>query len=702
MNLYITRLNAMGNMIQTMQSMAAEIAHQLGFREMGIYHYNANAEKAGERAVRYDGMIAGMSAGDIVVCQFHTWNGLKFERGLVDHIKAYRGRVVIFIHSLEALMIKSSRFMLGETIELYNQAEALIVPSHEMKKFLLDSGIREDMKFIVQEMWDYATEMEPRTMPTYRKEIHCPGVAPQLVQNWKYDIPLKQDAGLKPDELLMELSRGGFGLEWYHDEQAYQYMRYGSSYTLSRYLAAGIPVIVPAGISCQKLIEENHLGLVVDTLDEAVKAVEAMGESQYQEYVRHVGRFAPALRKGYYTKKCLIDAVQALFREDMGRGSSQAADVYELGEYEFLTVSLKKSYGGNLALSWNMSGKPDGFLIYDTSGRLVEETDNSYQHYSLIKGEGTEGFVIKAYVNTLKGKMVVAKSAPVYLYVESKDAAPLVSVVIPAYNAENYVVRCIDTVLAQSFADMEVVIVDDGSTDRTPNILEWYADNFRNIRVVHQENEGVQAARNAGIMLARGEYTGFVDSDDMIRPDMVERLYECVKANGCDIAITSGYEINHRGYSPIMQHSIKENVAVTAEEFLGMYASGGYAMPAVWNKLYRTSLVKEHLFPLIRYEDEAWTPYVLSYAEKICYLNICAYEYDRINCGSSLVDAWARKSKEEVFQDHKRSILFYLEQGNPKRLELLKKLAKSELSSFIKALSYVGYEELRKQMEGMG
>ena len=76
-----------------------------------------------------------------------------------------------------------------------------------------------------------------------------------------------------------------------------------------------------------------------------------------------------------------------------------------------------------------------------------------------------EGFVIKAYVNTLKGKMIVAKSAPVYLHVESKDAAPLVSVVIPAYNAENYVVRCIDTVLAQSFADMEVVIVDDGSVD---------------------------------------------------------------------------------------------------------------------------------------------------------------------------------------------------------------------------------------------
>ena len=123
MNLYITRINGMGDMTQMMQCMTAEIAHQLGFREMGIYHYNANAENARDRAVRFDGIIAGISAGDIVVCQFHTWNGLKFERGLVEHIKAYHGRIIIFIHSLEALMIRGSRFMLGETVELYNQAD---------------------------------------------------------------------------------------------------------------------------------------------------------------------------------------------------------------------------------------------------------------------------------------------------------------------------------------------------------------------------------------------------------------------------------------------------------------------------------------------------------------------------------------------------------------------------------------------------
>ncbi len=712
MNVYITRLNGMGNTMQSMQYMTVEIAHQLGFREMGVYYYNANAEKPEHSSVRFDGIIAGMQAGDIVVCQFHTWNGLRFERGLVEHIRAYRGRVVIFIHSLEALMIRGSRFMLGETIEMYNRAEALIVPSQEMKKFLLNAGIRAGMKFIVQEMWDYTTDIVFQAAPRFQKEIHCTGSADSgYVNDWDYAVPLKlytpaatkgknvySMGAVNPDQLLYKLSEGGFGLEWYHDEQAYEYMRYGNSFFLSRYLAAGIPVIVPVGISCQKLIEENHLGLVADSLGEAVRAVENMSESEYQEYVRHVGQFSPALRNGYYTKKCLIDAVQALFREDIGKAFVQPTDVYDLDDFVFGATGLRESYGGNLALSWNLKGEPDGFLIYDISGNLIDEMKNKYQHYLLIKGHKEDGFVVKAYVETQKGRMIVAESAPVYRSMGSYKKN-LVSIIIPAYNAEAYIVRCIDTVLSQSFSDLEVVIVDDGSTDLTPDITEWYADNYPNIVVIHQKNTGVQAARNAGIMYANGEYIGFVDSDDMIRPDMVERLYASAKKNQCDIAITSGYQIGSKGYVPVMQYSIKEDTAIAAEEFLREYATGGYALPAVWNKLYRTSLVKEHLFPMIVYEDEAWTPYILSYAEKICYQNDYTYEYDRSTCSSSLVDSWARKSKDEVFQDHKRSILFYIKNGNHKRQKLLKNLAKSELALFARAMSYAEYEELWKQIE---
>lgn len=713
MNLYITRLNGIENQPKFLQCMTAEIAHWLGFREMGIYYYNANAESDGNRSVRYDGMIAGISAGDVVVFQFHTWNGLKFERGLVDRVKAYHGRAVIFIHTVEALMIRSSGFMLGETVELFNQAEVLIVPSYAMKRFLVDSGIRPDMKFVVQEMWDFTTGINFTGEPVFRKEIHCAGgFAPNMVRNWNSDVALKlynssmavpnrnvtNMGTLKAEELLIALSKGGFGLEWYHDEQAYKYMKYGNSLSLSRYLAAGIPVIVPTGISCRKLIEDNHLGLVVNTPDEAVRAIEAMSEPEYRKYVQHVGQFALALRNGYYTKKCLIDSVQALFREDLGKTFLQESDIYDLDDYKFVSAVLKKSYGGKLVLSWNLEGEADGFFLYDASGRMIEETENSRQHYFLVGGrEETEGFQVKAYINTPKGKMIVAKSALVQLGAGEYEK-PLVSIVIPAYNAQDGIARSIDTVLAQSFPDVEIIVVDDGSTDNTPNIVDWYASNYQNVTAIHQENAGVQAARNMGIAHARGEFTGFIDSDDMIRLEVVEKMYHSVKKNHCDIAVMSAYKIDNRGYEEFMRYPLKEDAAMPVENFLRMYASEAYALPALWNKLYRTSLVKEHPLPQIVYEDEAWTPYVLSYAETVCYLNIHGYEYDRSTCSGSLVDKWAGKSRDEVLEDHKRSIIFYLEHGNPKRKELLKKLADNELAYFGRVMAYPKYEEVRKQI----
>ena len=116
--------------------------------------------------------------------------------------------------------------------------------------------------------------------------------------------------------LLLELAKGGFGLVWYGDEYWHQYMKYNNTFKLSTYLAAGIPVIVPKGISNQYLIEKNHLGLVMDSLDEAEEKVRNMEEVEYQEYVQYVQHFAPLIRNGYFTKKFLIDAIHALLRDN--------------------------------------------------------------------------------------------------------------------------------------------------------------------------------------------------------------------------------------------------------------------------------------------------------------------------------------------------------------------------------------------------
>mgnify|MGYP002069424009 CR=1 FL=1 len=369
-------------------------------------------------------------------------------------------------------------------------------------------------------------------------------------------------------------------------------------------------------------------------------------------------------------------------------------------EGEFTCVTLKESYNGTLALSWNFLGRPDGFLIYDKAGRLIYETENARQHYFRISGYGPEGvFTVKAYVNTPEGKVVTAESSPAALKTWQYKT-PRVSLIIPVYNAEDYIVRTIDTVLAQTFSGLEVILVDDGSTDHTPEILDWYAGKYHEVTVIRQANSGVPAARNTGIRHAGGQYIGFMDNDDMICPDMTERLYQSITANDCDVAVTSVYQIKDSGYEVFVQYPMKEDTAVPAEVFLADYymKECGFGV-VVWNKLYRASLVKTHLFPVMIHDDEAWTPYILSYAEKVCYLNDFSYEYDRIIRTSTLVEKWIHRSQEDRFTARKNPILFYLKNSSPEMLPLLKKLAGKQLAELERVYGYEEYKKLRMQIE---
>ncbi|MDE6814900.1 MAG: hypothetical protein K2P71_02565 [Lachnospiraceae bacterium] len=128
-----------------------------------------------------------------------------------------------------------------------------------------------------------------------------------------------------------------------------------------------------------------------------------------------------------------------------------------------------------------------------------------------------------------------------------------------------------------------------------------------------------------------------------------------------------------------------------------MYCVNAYQAPVVWNKLYHASLVKRCPFPLIAYEDEAWLPYILSFADRVCYLNEGLYEYDDTH-KNSLSDKCHQKTGDEIFLNHKRAVLFYLENGNPVRWEMLKEVARKELSLFARIYKNVEYENLWKQI----
>ena len=735
MNVYITKLNGMSAMStgQYIQHMTANIAHTLGIREMGIYRYHADGESTEHRACRLDGIIAGIHAGDIVICQFPTGNGVEFERTLVRHIKAYHGQIVMFIHNPEAMMAENPEGTLTDAIRLYNEAEVLIVPSCRVKQFLLNQGIRAGMKFVIWELRDYTTQLNSLDSGKLKRELHFAGNPDRFpfLHTWEYEMPLNvysnqectgkhvQQMGWKPsDRLLLELSGGGFGLVWYGNEYGRRYLSANSSLKLSAYLAAGIPVIVPRGISNQCMIEENHLGIVTDTLDEAVETIKSITEQEYREYAAAVSRFAPLLRQGFFTKKCLVDALLMAMRKDMHTYSeSNVICAMPKGKFEY--VCLKESYGGNLALSWTFRGEAEGFLIYDAdSERLVGEVCDGLGHYLLLKNQ-PKGIrlTVRAYVRAVRGKMIIAESVNVAHCTsliraqvptncdvhltennfQTRSGKSLVSMVIPAYNAAEFIARSMDTVLAQSFMELELIVVNDGSTDETQEIIDWYKERYPRIKGLYQKNAGQAVARNLGVEYADGDYISFMDSDDMIRPDMIEKLYDSIAKNNCDIAMTSAYQVTNEGYEVVSAYPIAEDTPVPFEEFFEHYLR--YAYPVVWGKLYRRLLVKEHPIPKTTYEDSAWMPCILSYADKICYLNERLYEYDRIIRNVTYVHTARRKSVEEQYEDRRDYVLFFLKNGNPKRMDMLKRLAMGYATGFVNSFSYFRFKELKDEIE---
>lgn len=122
---------------------------------------------------------------------------------------------------------------------------------------------------------------------------------------------------------------------------------------------------------------------------------------------------------------------------------------------------------------------------------------------------------------------------------------PKISIIVPIYNTQEYLPRCFDSLLNQTFKDIEIIAVDDGSTDSSPVILDGYASKSTRIKAIHTENKGVSAARNLALSVAVGDYVGFVDSDDWVEPNMFSFLYENAVKNDSDVVVCGCYPLNH-------------------------------------------------------------------------------------------------------------------------------------------------------------
>ena len=160
------------------------------------------------------------------------------------------------------------------------------------------------------------------------------------------------------------------------------------------------------------------------------------------------------------------------------------------------------------------------------------------------------------------------------------------SVVIPVYNAGGCLGRCVESWLGQTEGDLELILVDDGSEDESPALYDAFAERDRRVRVIHQANAGVSAARNAGIKAARGMYLLFTDSDDYVASDLLEKLGQCMQETGADLVLCGFHHLYDGADIPKLPgksrvFTLKEG----GEDFLCLYEQGFLNMP--WNKLYR-------------------------------------------------------------------------------------------------------------------
>lgn len=179
---------------------------------------------------------------------------------------------------------------------------------------------------------------------------------------------------------------------------------------------------------------------------------------------------------------------------------------------------------------------------------------------------------------------------------------PIISVIVPVYNAEKYVNQCIDSILCQSFDDFELILIDDGSSDCSFQICNKYKSADNRIQVVHQENKGVSSARNVGLEMATGRYITFVDADDIIYPDALQKHYDIIVEN--DMSVLGYYRINDSrdivgimtGNAYARKLSKEEAIRLLFDESRsiievpGLYGYQGY----LWNKMFRMDIIKKN------------------------------------------------------------------------------------------------------------
>ena len=229
-----------------------------------------------------------------------------------------------------------------------------------------------------------------------------------------------------------------------------------------------------------------------------------------------------------------------------------------------------------------------------------------------------------------------------------------ISIIVPVFNVEKYLAECLNSLINQTLKDIEIICVDDGSTDSSPLILEEFHNKDERVKIIRQENSGVSVARNNGIAIAQGEYIGFVDSDDWVDKDFFEKLYNASQKYDVDIAVGDFYRRGKILKTKRLKYK-KEKVFITpADKMKAVYAP---KYNYVWNKIYRReSLLKINIpFEENRYyEDIIWLVQVIYFLNGLVTVPNTFYHY-RKNEGSIVTQKSRKHAEDRKYAENKVS-----------------------------------------------
>ncbi len=246
----------------------------------------------------------------------------------------------------------------------------------------------------------------------------------------------------------------------------------------------------------------------------------------------------------------------------------------------------------------------------------------------------------------------------------------LISVIVPVYNVKEYLEECILSIRQQTYQYLEIILVDDGSSDGSGNLCDKYAEIDDRISVIHRKNGGLSAARNSGINVALGDYLVFVDSDDMLHPRMIEVLYQNMNMYDADISICSHEfvrgDVSYRDVVNKKLMKPKENVWTGRECIKKFYNKDlSLDMIVMWNKLYKIEVFKTLRFPEGKIQEDEYINYQILYSAEKCFYTDLQLYYYRKRTDSIMGDIEAGRKFEQHFfcmlEYYQKRISFFFE-----------------------------------------